>query len=152
MRRKIIYACGCLLALYLCIVPFQQGKRNMDMDVVLETLAPYVETSDLQEQNAAYLRKHFQLSTEQYKEAHVFASGNAMQVEEIVIVVSDTYKDEQIYNIVKQRIENQEKAFKGYGDQQMDVLNKAQIIQQGTYTILLILPDTDAAVMALQSL
>lgn len=80
------------------------------------------------------LRKYYGIQPEQLDGFMLYAPGEHMSVQELLIIKSGSGEVlEQCETAVQERLAAQKKSFSGYGTEQMALLEKAVIEQKGEY-------------------
>lgn len=127
-----------MLVCLLLWLPFLLTASLPSYEQAKQALSNYIIEDELDEQDAKFIRRSYGLSTEQYASASIYRKHAAMDVEEIAIF-QVTGKDEEV--VVKgceERIRQQIESFAGYGEKQVELLQKAVLLHNEEMVILII--------------
>lgn len=148
--RKIFYVVGIMIMVIACFYPFYQVNNSVTMDEIQDVLNSYINNESWEQKDKQFIRKHYQLESEDYQDLLIYASPSAMEVDEITVIKSENVK--KIHNSFSQRVETQLNNFRGYGISQCELLNHAVILEKGNYIILIVSANADQINKDLQTL
>ncbi len=111
---------------------------NISIDKVGKELSEHVE-GEIKQENSLTFKKRYSLSPEEYKGIVYYGPVSNMNVEEVLLVeMKDSSQEYDLMKAMEKRIEYQVTNFDGYGTDQLELLDKAKIIFNGSYGVLII--------------
>jgi hypothetical protein len=94
--------------------------------------------------DAMGLRKYYGLDANDYEDVLLYLPSSNMDAAELLLVVmKDEDQAEAVLDAMNSRLEQQKKAFEGYGVEQMGILNQAVICVEGRYGLLAVCENAD---------
>lgn len=148
MTRKEGYVLIVLvfLSLLIAAIPMIRAQRMVEFDAADSFLQITVKQQNMEEKEASFIRRSYQIDETQYKNAHVYGHKGAMEVEEIAVFEVDYQQAEAVLAACEKRISSLKQSFAGYGTTQLEILDKAVVRQYGNL-ILCIIKDDGAALL-----
>ncbi|MGM9913046.1 DUF4358 domain-containing protein [Floccifex sp.] len=120
-------------------IPKESGAN---FEVVSQTTIAKVDTSTLQQQDNLEIKRFLSLNPEEYESIVYYKDTDAMKASEFVIVkFKNSDQANQFRNSIDQRIENQQKVFDGYIEDQASLLKQSIVDIQGNYALYAVLPN-----------
>jgi hypothetical protein len=144
MKKVIMAQAGAVLLLVLVIVLllWQKEPADLSLDVVEEQMNFASSSYAMEQAGAMRLKRAFGLNAAEYSEVLYYTPSNTMSVDEFLMIkVQDESQLETIRSAMENRLDAQQKAFDGYGTDQMALLDQAVIYQTGPYICFLVSED-----------
>lgn len=132
--KKTVYLILALVMAALLALPFARGTAAVSAQELQAALAPAAEEEGMKQKDEGQLCTLLQIRSDAYEEAVYFGAPSYMDVEEIIILYSPSHKGELLEKM-QEHIERQITAFKGYGEQQTRMLEKAEVSVIGNYAV-----------------
>ncbi|MGN0659591.1 MAG: DUF4358 domain-containing protein [Emergencia sp.] len=132
MKKKIIFIL--ILAAFLVLVYTGQSARDVSVDAIEEQLLQETGLNRLEKCSDRQLMQFFGLDCESYEGFIYYKSGEALGVEELLIVKA-AQKDDltAVTDAVEGRVRSQIRTYEGYGPEQTAMLKNAIIITRGNF-------------------
>jgi hypothetical protein len=146
MKKVIMAQVGAVLLLVLIIVLllWQKEPADISLDVVEEQMGFDTSSYAMEKAGTMRLKRAFGINGADYDEVLYYTPSNTMSVEEFLMIkVENEGQLESIRNAMESRLETQQKAFDGYGTDQMALLEDAVIYQTGPYICFLVSEDAN---------
>ena len=108
-------------------------------DVSLSSIEKALETTDvfpgnMQEADSIHIRRLYGINVNDYLEVLSYIPESSMDVDELLIVhVSDSSQIDTVKEAMEARLSSQKTSFDGYGTNQTELLNDAEIEDRGNY-------------------
>lgn len=148
--RKLVYIFMILMVvilLYLPLIP----KTMITYERLQEQVLPHI-TSIYTKQDALTLRKNYQLTKEMYTNCLYYVNEDAMDVDEIMIVeIEDETLRYQMLEKMQEHLKQQINIFQGYGEIQIEKLNKAIVGINGNCCIYIVCKESDEIEIEVES-
>lgn len=132
--KKTVYLILALVMAALLALPFARGTAVVSAQELQAALAPAAEEEGMEQKDEGQLCTLLQIRSDAYEEAVYFGAPSYMDVEEIIILYSPSHKGELLEKM-QEHIERKITAFKGYGEQQTRMLEKAEVSVIGNYAV-----------------
>ena len=121
----------------LLFYPFTQGIKKVKLSDLETQISSQLKKQKLQKKSADDLRLHLHISNEEYDDFLYYGTSSFMDVNEVIIVYSPSHVTD-ILSKMNTHLEQQNKAFDGYGESQMELLKKAKIFNLDDYAIYIV--------------
>lgn len=128
--------------IFLLSFPFLFSKQDANMDDLIKTIEPYVNTDIMQQQDDSMIYRNFHLGHDLYVSYISYGPISFMDVDEITIFKVKPDTANQVLDAVLSHIENQKQSFKGYGVEQTKLLEDSYVELKGSYVICVIKQDS----------
>lgn len=127
-----------MLLCFLLWLPFSLTTSLPSYEQAKQALSNHIIEDELDEQDAKFIRRSYGLSTDQYTSASIYRKHAAMDVEEIAIFQITDRDEAAVVKGCEERIRQQIESFAGYGEKQVEQLQKAVLLHNEEMVILII--------------
>ena len=149
--EKILFVI--VLVCFMGAMLWEKTAADMPLADVESQLFTDRELSGAEKADDGKLRRLCGLNASDYAEVLYYCPVSNMDVDELLIVkVSDESQKEAVQTAVENRLSVQKKNFDGYGIDQTDILNRAEIWSDGSYVCLIVNQDASEWLDALKKI
>lgn len=142
MAKKAFFVIA--LAVFLIFVYTGQNADDVPVEKIEQQLKENTELADMSKCGNRMLMQFYGLDYEQFDGYIYYKSGQALSVEELLIVkAKDTSALDSVKDAAESRIQSQIKTYEGYGPQQVAMLKNAIITTRGSYLFCCIADDPE---------
>ena len=148
MMKKILalLACAALLLTFAACKKADQPKvTDLDMEKVYSKLCKAASLPPMLELDKDLMLDYCGIKADTVKQAKVFICEDSLRTDEIwLIEANDEDTAKQIKELADKRLKAKGAESETYSPQQYAVVQKAELIQTGSYVALFVSPDSDA--------
>jgi hypothetical protein len=142
-----------IVVLFIWWVMPKTVRDDVDMEELsTSVLSALGEQEGCAQADAMGLRKYYGLDANDYEDVLLYLPSSNMDAAELLLVVmKDEDQAEAVLEAMNSRLEQQKKAFEGYGVEQMGILNQAVVCVEGRYGLLAVCENADGVKSAFDS-
>lgn len=123
-----------VLIVFLVNVYSMQDADDVSLKKINQILRSQTDIEEMEQCNARQLMQFTGLDASAYDSFLYYKSGEALSVEELLIVKADSPDDlDTVQDAVENRISNQISTYKDYAPEQADLLKNAIVTRRGDY-------------------
>ncbi|MCD8022259.1 MAG: DUF4358 domain-containing protein [Lachnospiraceae bacterium] len=153
MRKMTALICAAVLALSMtaCGTKTEDETVSIEISELAEALLETVTSDTLSETASSLVPSIYYLDEEDVASSVAYASSGATACEIAVIESASADDVENVEDMMQTRVDNQTELYASYNQSEAARLETAIIKSVGTYTVLCVCDDTDAAEEILES-
>lgn len=152
MKKKTAFVCAAIMAISLTACGSKKDDTvTIEIAELAEELLGTVTSDTLSETASSLIPSIYYLDEEDVESAIAYASSGATTCEVAVIESKSADEVENVEDMLQTRIDNQAELYASYNQSEAARLDTAIIMSTGTYTVLCVCDDTDAAEEILES-
>ncbi len=138
------YVMAALLIGYVVLVLIVTGGSSKSFEEVSGGVEASLNSKNLTRQSGQALKRYYGLNSADYKGAMLYSSDASISVEEVLVIeAKNEAQTAEIREAVERRIEKRRNDFDGYAPEQVQLLDKAQILVRGRFVFMAVSPNAD---------
>lgn len=132
---------------YVVLLLVYSSGSTKSFDEVAGSVEAGINTERLNRQNAQALKRYYGVNSADYEGVLFYTSKESISAEEILLVKAKNDRQVQILkDVIHERLENRKDIFENMAPEQVELLERAQVIVRGRFVFLAVSQDAKAYV------